>query len=133
MVRVNLVPVTELSNQHLLAERVELLMLSRNLQKFKLTTIPDKYCLGTGHQKFFMNKTRFLLTRFILIEEECVQRKFNITSKYEEIRHNLINYNSKNANVIEQTYWIPTEDEIKISRDRIQSRIKEKPTYYKWS
>lgn len=133
MVRVNLVPVSELSNQHLLAERVELLMLSKNLQKFKLTTIPDKYCLGVGHQKFFMNKCDFLRQRFKLIENECIKRKFKINvNKIDEFYYHITKYLLHN-NQIRQLDWSPTEDEIKISRDRINSRIKEKPNYYKWS
>ena len=68
MTRINLVPPSELHDKHLLAEYREL------PRVFKLARpcddIPEKYCLGTGHVKFFYNKLEFLYKRQCQLCEE---------------------------------------------------------------
>ena len=64
MTRINIVPTSELADQHLVAEYRELFMVgsalvrtlkSKNAAK-TLNSLPEKYTLNTGHVKFFYNK-----------------------------------------------------------------------------
>ena len=85
MVRINLIEPSHLSDQHLLAEWVEIQMLMKSLYN-KLQTksveevcknIPDTYRLGKGHIKFFENKLSYLFTRLNLIHNTMLNRGFN--------------------------------------------------------
>ena len=61
MTRINVVPVGELSQLHLVAEYREITRLPKNLTKslsrkakeFNMDEIPPDYVLGKGHVKFF--------------------------------------------------------------------------------
>ena len=64
MTRINIVPTSELADQHLVAEYRELFMVGSALQRTlksknrdkTLSSLPEKYTLSTGHVKFFYNK-----------------------------------------------------------------------------
>ena len=144
MTRVNLVPVEELADQHLFAEWREIKMigpsLRRSLAKYTnagasaesatidvLMSIPRAYCLGTGHVKFFYNKGQFLQHRFELLSKELDRRWFQYDRKAvldEEGTLHAFPWNCK---------WTPSELEISISRARIQERIAQKPSWYRWT
>lgn len=83
MTRINVVPVTELCDKHLLAEHRELVRIPNNLVSGKLSfqydDRPDEYTLGAGHIKFFTNKLRYLFNRYQLLNDECIKRGFNVT------------------------------------------------------
>lgn len=60
MTRINLVPVEELEDLHLVAEYREIMRLPNYLKKsmsskagFKRSMIPKEFTLNTGHVKFF--------------------------------------------------------------------------------
>lgn len=82
MTRVNVVPVTELCDQHLLAEHREIKRIPNCLISGKLSyeydDRPECYVLGPGHVKFFTNKLRWLYLRYIQLHEECLRRNFNV-------------------------------------------------------
>lgn len=84
MTRINLVPVTELSSKHLVAEYREITRIPGNIRKsleakrgFKFSDIPASYTLGTGHVKFFYNKVTFLKRRYNSLVEEMLKRGYN--------------------------------------------------------
>ena len=60
MTRINVVPVKELTNKHLVAEYREIMRLPKNLntslnrkgKPFNMNEIPEDYVLGSGHVKF---------------------------------------------------------------------------------
>lgn len=76
MTRINVVPVQELCDKHLLAEYREL------PRVFKLARpcpdAPKEYVLGAGHVKFFYDKLGFLACRFVELVNECKKRGFNV-------------------------------------------------------
>ena len=68
MTRINLVPPTELCDQHLLAEHRELTRIPNAVAKgkFSLKGQPEDYKLGEGHVRFFFNKLAFLKQRYVV-------------------------------------------------------------------
>jgi deoxyribonuclease (pyrimidine dimer) len=143
MTRINLVPVSELSDQHLFAEFREIKMVPKSLsrsirgaikkfgndwEKELLKRIPKRFTLNTGHVTFFYDKGGFLRQRFVNLCKELDKRGYNY---------------DKNSVVDESEVYLmlsklwtkdyqPTFDEIEISRERIQNRLLEKPQFYKY-
>lgn len=132
MTRINVVPVKELMDQHILAEVRELPRLVKNLHKslnrkskpFSMDEIPSQYVLGTGHVFHFYDKFKWLETRFKQLLEECENRGFTI------------NFNDVTIfrEVPSQFYndWEVTEEAKKLNRSRIAERIAAKPEFYKY-
>lgn len=86
MTRINVnIPVKKLTDEHLLAEHREIANLPYflfvSLRSNKSLEIPEKFTLGTGHVKFFMNKMRFALDRYKALHRECLARGFNVRYK----------------------------------------------------
>ena len=78
MTRINVLSVTLLTDQHLLAEYREITRissLSRHLDDYGV------YKMGEGHVKFFYNKGTWLVRRTNELYQECVARGFNVTPK----------------------------------------------------
>lgn len=80
MTRINLVPPSELCDQHLLAEHRELTRIPNAVAKgkFHLQGQPRDYKLGEGHVRFFFNKLAFLKRRYDELHFECQARGFNV-------------------------------------------------------
>lgn len=78
MTRINVVPVTELTNKHLIAEYRELPRIYKAALKFYLrgdkSIIPSTYRLGEGHVKFFYNKLGFINKRHKELINEMTSR-----------------------------------------------------------
>ena len=133
MRRINIVPTSELSDQHLVAEYRELFMVGSALARTlkspnrdkSLSSIPEKFTLNTGHVKFFYNKGEYLHKRYIALQEEMKARGMNPDPdrvfKREQWPDEL--YND----------WTPSEQEQAILRERLQERIDQKPDWYRWS
>lgn len=69
MTRINLVPVEELVDKHLVAEKHEItrvLALARNHN-------PPTYRMGTGHVTFFYNKIGFIVSRYHELCKEMLE------------------------------------------------------------
>ena len=71
MTRINIIPVSELTDQHLIAEYREITMipaaLTRTLNSksgFIKKKIPDRFTLNTGHVYFFYDKGLYLYNRY---------------------------------------------------------------------
>lgn len=86
MTRINVVPVQELSRQHLIAEYRELPRIfglvkaaTARGQTPETTKIPAAYCLGTGHCLFFYDKIWWLYRRFFELVAEMQARGYNPT------------------------------------------------------
>ena len=121
MTRINVVPVQELSRQHLIAEYREIARVPNNIRTslarknkpFSMSEIPSEYVLGTGHVKFFYNKCLFLQKRFEQLVNEMVSRGYNPSfrdSSIFKVRDDLHND------------YIPTQDALSINRQRIKDR-----------
>ncbi|MBN1157597.1 endonuclease, partial [Candidatus Woesearchaeota archaeon] len=77
MVRINLVEPKKLTDQHLVAEYNEILMLIGHVRKHpEIKAMPKEYILGKGHILFFKNKLVYLKKRHELIKNEMLRRGF---------------------------------------------------------
>lgn len=83
MTRINVVPVTELCDQHLFAEFRELTRIPNGLVSGKLKPYyvdrPREYTLGAGHVKFFTVKVEYLSKRYRQLYNELILRKYHVT------------------------------------------------------
>nr|AAD33367.1 pyrimidine dimer-specific glycosylase [Chlorella virus] len=134
MTRVNLVPVQELADQHLMAEFRELKMIPKALARSLRTQssekilkkIPSKFTLNTGHVLFFYDKGKYLQQRYDEIVVELVDRgyKINVDAKLDP------------DNVMMGEFYndyTPTEDAFNIIRARIAEKIAMKPNWYRFT
>lgn len=127
MTRINAVPVEELSDQHLIREYNELPRCIK--QPLNIKDAPDTYTLGTGHMKWGRKHWHLLLKRYGQLCKELKYRGFNT------------NYTAKSL----KNFWyatypdIPlvrycfTEQDIKVSRQRLKEKIALKPNWYRWT
>lgn len=125
MTRINLIPVSELTDQHLLAEHRELKRIPNVIKswKYNLNNIPDQFVLWAWHVKFFYDKLLFLKLRYIELHQECINRWFNIVNYIESFQglpSELMNN------------YIPTDEAIQLSQSRINEKIIIKPLFYKF-
>jgi len=122
-----LIPVSELKDQHLLAEHREIKRIPNTISswKYKLENIPDKFCLWTGHVKFFYNKLSWLYARYTELYEECLKRWFNVQNYKDTFTNENISANLFN-------WYIPNKEDINISNKRIQEKIQQKPLFYRY-
>lgn len=126
MTRINVVPVEELCDQHLLAEHRELTRIPNGILTGKLKPPypdqPTEYTLGPGHVKFFVNKLYWLLVRYVQLHQECKARGFSVTFKFpdDELNHKDWLYN----------WYQVTPKALAINRARIQERM---PKNARWT
>jgi deoxyribonuclease (pyrimidine dimer) len=131
MTRINIVPVKELMDQHLIAEYREITMvpgsLNRTLASKKgldYKKIADEFTLNSGHVYFFYDKGKYLHNRYDLIIDEMKNRGF----KPDKSRKFPIKIFKDNGLYND---WIPTAYAYTIIRKRIEERINQKPTWYR--
>lgn len=136
MTRINLVPVQELSDSHLLAEAREIKRIPNCILKgkFSINKITEHYKMGRGHVSFFYNKISWLSYRYLQLYKECINRGFvvkNYFPTFEKLIHNKDFFHLINN-------WIPTEQDIRVSRTRIAEKIFQKDicqqqAFYRWT
>ena len=126
MTRINLLPPSQLADQHLIAEWRELPrvfgLVKNKLAEGKLILPWVKYTMGTGHVRFFYDKLLFLQKRHQDLVKEAQKRGFKL-SKTEKI----------SLHAFPKVYcqdFIPSEADLAISQQRIQEKLKEKPDFY---
>jgi deoxyribonuclease (pyrimidine dimer) len=122
MTRINIIPPSELTTKHLVAEYREITRLPNNLKKslsrikpFSLNEIPSQYTLGTGHVKFFYNKMKFLEKRFENLVQEMLNRGYSPNYRDSSI--------FKNCETKFYNDYIPTPEAIDINKKRIYQRL----------
>lgn len=108
-----------LSDQHLIAESVEITMITGALRKDGYVikgSIPEKYCLGKGHINFFKPKINYLRMRLREVNEEMKLRGFNpgTSIRLEEFFNNKLAGN-----------WKPSSEDTCLVRTRIIERLNE--------
>ncbi|GAY26360.1 hypothetical protein ATG_15630 [Desulfurococcaceae archaeon AG1] len=125
MVRVNLIDPLYLTDQHLIAEYNEILMLIAYLRRYPLdrddpARIPQRFTLGKGHMVFFKNKVLYLKRRHDSLREEMTRRGFkaNKTLSTEGFPPSMLND------------WHPDEDDVRVVKARIIEKIRAKPWFY---
>ena len=134
MTRVNLVPVSDLYDQHLMAEYREIPMVVASLKRSLAANandpsklrIPPSFRLNAGHVSFFYNKGRWLYSRYCLVINELLARGFNIRPSERSVewslflRHDLF-----------ETKWQPSNEDVALSKQRIDVRVAAKPNWYR--
>ena len=131
MTRINIIPVSELHDQHLIAEYREITMvpaaLNRTLKSkagLDRKKISKRFTLNNGHVYFFYDKGLYLDKRYTEIVNEMKSRGFNPDSTrifpIDIFKDNDL-YND----------WTPTIEDQKLIRQRIQERINSKPDWYR--
>jgi deoxyribonuclease (pyrimidine dimer) len=131
MTRINIIPVEELMDQHLIAEYREITMvpaaLNRTLKSkvgLDFKRISKDYTLNAGHVYFFYDKGLYLYKRYSKLIKEMKRRGFvpDIKRKFPvDIFKNNGLYND----------WEPKISEYIIIRKRIKERISLKPEWYR--
>jgi|TARA_B110000444_G_scaffold213268_1_gene210014 deoxyribonuclease (pyrimidine dimer) len=129
LTRINIVPVEELTDQHLMAEYREIFMIGSALQislkskNWDPKRIPDKFTLNTGHVTFFYDKGQYLYKRYQQIQKELTKRNFNLDKSrlFKVTQFPTEYYND----------WEPTKEDQAIVWQRIEERIQQKPEWYR--
>lgn len=138
MTRINCIDPVLLTDQHLIAEYRELpraLTLAAGVAvnivmhdsialdeaKHKLRALlPSQYTMGTGHVKFFYDKTRFLFHRHQALVNEMKRRGFQVNIQLPE---------SAMTSGLDNN-WHPDEQAVLTNVERLRVRLQEKPGFY---
>jgi len=129
MTRINIINPSELTDQHLVAEYRELFMVGSSLQRslkspnWDVNRIPNKFTLNKGHVMFFYDKGKYLSKRYDALRGEMIDRgmKPDDTRVFKRDQWPDRLYND----------WMPTIEDQKIVRKRIEERISQKPNWYR--
>jgi deoxyribonuclease (pyrimidine dimer) len=130
MTRINLISPKELTDQHLIAEYREITMVPAALKRtinskagLQLHQIPKEFTLNKGHVKFFYNKGLYLQKRYNQLIKEMKKRGFNPNQNRKFPKEIFLPslYND----------WNPSLKDLNIIRERIKSKIAQKPNWYK--
>jgi hypothetical protein len=134
MTRINVVPVEELTDQHLLAEWREMTRIpNKFLKKNKINLLgqPEEYTVrtddnpdgGKGHVKFFYTRLDFLYKRYYSILKELEERGMPQKNKWPHV----LNKSTK----VERFFnsYVPTKKSLSLNRQRISERFPLKPRY----
>ncbi len=118
MVRVNLINPKNLSDQHLVAEYREILMLLGYAKRYPgLENLPERYTLGKGHIRFFKDKLLYLQRRHDKIRKEMIARGFSP----------LLSANLSGFGRAMRRDWKPKKEDIELAKSRIVQRLRQKP------
>lgn len=119
MTRINYgIKVRSLTDEHLLAEHREIKRIPKvylkSLESGSIDRVPDRFCLGTGHVLFFIDKPRYTLRRYKQIHRECIRRGFNVEDYSDSWR------------CYPQKMLLKVSRETSIGRELVVGRIKER-------
>ena len=131
MTRINIINVTELTDQHLIAEYREITMVPAALNRtinsrngLDINKIPKEFTLNKGHVTFFYNKGKYLYQRYNLLINEMEKRGFKPNKNRSFPIQIFIDNNLFHD-------WNPGLKDLKIIRERILLKIKQKPNWYR--
>ncbi len=131
MTRINLVEPSELTDQHLIAEYREIFMVGGSLRRtlvskvgYREDRVPKRYTLNTGHVYFFYNKGRYLHKRYTELILEMKRRGFEPDPSRVFPMSVFVDNGLYND-------WMPSVEDYKIIRQRIEEKIAMKPEWYR--
>lgn len=129
--RCNLIFPWFLTDQHLIAERRELKMIPALLERRAksrspvLPEIPERYCLGSGHQRFWLDKFLYLEKRYASLTDEMTRRGFHPnTDLFLDVK--LAKFYGLYRD------WTPEDDDYDIIVARLVEKIKMKLGWYRY-
>lgn len=111
MTRINCIPVTELTREHLVAEYREL---PRVFKLARVCPVPPEYVLGKGHVTFFYNKLAWCQRRQGQLVDEMKRRGYKP------------NFDASTLPTAEPGLygdWVPDERAMSLNRVRIKERL----------
>jgi hypothetical protein len=127
MTRINSgIPVSQLCDQHLVAEYREIGRVGTQLEKRAekgislLKNMPSEFTLGTGHVTFFMDKGLYIHLRFDALKREMLHRGFQANLKFR-------NAWAKNMDLYRN--WVPDLRTKTLLVQRISEMMPEKPRW----
>lgn len=127
MTRVNIIDPVLLTDQHLVAERLEITWVvksaKRSLNSKKGLSVNPKFTMGKGHVSFFHNKLGYIRDRFDLITKEMIIRGMNPKMPWPD--------DSWVPSSMKVPYS-PTDEDYSIIKDRIKQRLSLKPSWYRY-
>ena len=127
MTRINVVPVEELSDQHLIREYQELPRCIK--QNINTDDAPLVYKLGTGHMKWAKKHSFFLVDRYFELCGEMIYRGFKVNypaSSLQKCALKTVIYNNENS-------YKPTNEDLQTNSQRLIEKYKMKPDWYRWT
>lgn len=135
MTRINLVPPSELMDQHLFAEFREIKMVPKSLARSirargvqgVLAMVPAAFTLNKGHVSFFYDKGQYLSKRYVELREELERRGINFD------RGSLLDPDGVYLKHYPEFFggYTPTPEALGIIRTRIAEKIAMKPGWYR--
>lgn len=129
MTRVNVIPVQELADQHLLSELREITRIFSHIEKYgnQSDKRPKQFTLGKGHVLFWTDKATYIYGRTLDLLAEWYGRGFNYSFDIDEWSRRYACLPS--WSLLDYT---PTPEAMLINRDRIAERVNAKPDFYKY-
>lgn len=139
MTRLNLIPVEELTDQHLFAEFREIKMVPMSLRRSiaarglegVLDIIPHEFTLNKGHVSFFYDKGLYLSHRYDELKAELRNRSFKFNQESP-----LDPYGVFVGRIRLFRDYVPTSAAMALVRERIRQRIAERhakvPGWYRY-
>ena len=126
-------PAGELADQHLVAEYREIFMVGSSLQRSlkspnwpkRKDSLPKEFTLNKGHVTFFYNKGKYLHNRYLDLIEEMKRRGMNPDPSRKFKREQWPDELFSN--------WTPNENDLSVIRERIETKIQQKPEWYRWT
>lgn len=136
MTRLNLVPVTELMDQHLFAEWREIKMVPKSLRRsiaargipHVISNIPPVYTLNKGHVSFFYDKGEYLRHRYEELTKELRARGVNFDPEAKLDGDKVFRKLGPDFHKI----YEPTPEALALVRERIALRICQRPNWYRY-
>lgn len=123
MVRINIIEPWRLTDQHLVAEYLEILMLVSHARRYPMPRKkPPSYCLGPGHICFFKDKLLYLKRRHEELKKEMRRRGFRPKKS--------VSLRGFSKSALDD--WEPRTEDVKIIKRRIIERIRQKPDFYRY-
>ena len=130
MTRINVVDVTQLTDQHLMAEYRELPMIAGSLRrslrsKRGLPKIPEQYGLGRNHVTFFYDKGKFLHSRYNALINELKTRGYKLDPNRDADFDTFIKNDLYND-------WTVSDEDVVVNSNRISEKLLSKLNWYKY-
>lgn len=128
MTRINVVPATELTREHLQGEYKEITRVFNLVRKrvdkghtVADMNIPETYRLGSGHVTFFYDKLQYIHDRYLAIVDEMLNRGY---SPNLSLVNDICDSAEKDIPLEWWNNYTPTTEALEANRQRITERKK---------